>query len=195
MDGFERRRLQKMDAILDAALELFKQYGYNKVSVSEIAEKASVSQVSIYNFFISKDNLKAVLIDKLWDEYYASMIGVVEGSGSVRFKLNRLFYTILDFVRKNSMGLLVDTIKMRMETERLNGDGQFKHLQQMTIGLVEQGKRDGAIRASISTQVVVSYLEIMRFYLVNSADVVTQFEGKPELLEALIDLFLDSIFI
>ena len=50
MDGFERRRQNKKNSILKASLKLFKQYGYNKVSVAEIAKEASVSQVSIYNY-------------------------------------------------------------------------------------------------------------------------------------------------
>ena len=55
MDGFERRRQNKKNSILKASLKLFKQYGYNKVSVAEIAKEASVSQVSIYNYFKSKE--------------------------------------------------------------------------------------------------------------------------------------------
>ncbi|PAM95610.1 TetR family transcriptional regulator, partial [Flavobacterium sp. IR1] len=57
MDGFERRREQKKQQILGAALELFMEYGIQKVSISEIAKKANVSQVTIYNYFESKHNL------------------------------------------------------------------------------------------------------------------------------------------
>src|SRR5690554_5735283 len=72
MDGFERRREQKKKDILQAALDLFMKYGTQKVSVSEIAKKANVSQVTIYNYFESKDLLiNEVLkyyIDKVWNE-------------------------------------------------------------------------------------------------------------------------------
>ena len=57
MNGFEKRRLKKKNSILIAALTLFKQYGYRKVTVAEIADKASVSQVSIYNYFKSIEYL------------------------------------------------------------------------------------------------------------------------------------------
>src|SRR5690606_34358705 len=58
--------------ILDAALALFMKQDVHKVSVAEIAEKAKVSQVTIYNYFESKDNLvKQVIkyyVDQVWEE-------------------------------------------------------------------------------------------------------------------------------
>jgi AcrR family transcriptional regulator len=63
MDGFEKRCQNKKEAIM-ASLELFEKFGYNKVTVAEIAKRASVSQVSIYNFFESKENLKKELLNK-----------------------------------------------------------------------------------------------------------------------------------
>lgn len=39
MDGFQKRRQNKKEAILTASLELFKEFGYNKVTVAEIAKE------------------------------------------------------------------------------------------------------------------------------------------------------------
>ncbi|MBM4448805.1 MAG: TetR family transcriptional regulator, partial [Chloroflexi bacterium] len=40
MNGFERRKEQKKDSIRQAALELFQAYGFKKVSINDIAQKA-----------------------------------------------------------------------------------------------------------------------------------------------------------
>ena len=73
MNGFERRKEMKKNSILEAALALFIKYGINKVPVSEIAKEANVSQVTIYNYFESKDNLISEVIifyvNKVWAEY------------------------------------------------------------------------------------------------------------------------------
>ena len=47
MDGFERRKEQKKESIRRAALELFQNYGFKKVSVNDIAERAGVSQIEL----------------------------------------------------------------------------------------------------------------------------------------------------
>lgn len=51
-----------MQSILQTAIELFSVWGIKAVSIAEIAQKANVSQVSIYNFFGSKDNLAKQVI-------------------------------------------------------------------------------------------------------------------------------------
>lgn len=75
MNGFERRKAQKKKRILEASLDLFLKYGIQKVSVVEIAKEAEVSQVTIYNYFGSKEDLIQEVIvfyvDKIWEEYEA----------------------------------------------------------------------------------------------------------------------------
>jgi len=75
VDGFERKKEQSKKAIIEASLELFRLHGFKKVSISEIARAADVSQVTIYNHFGSKDGLvrevvKALLrkvMDRAWE--------------------------------------------------------------------------------------------------------------------------------
>lgn len=57
MDGYERRKQKKMEQIYSASLELFFKYGFQKVSVNEIAHKAEVSPATIYNYFGTKEKL------------------------------------------------------------------------------------------------------------------------------------------
>ena len=57
MKGFERRKEQKRESILRAALELFQSFGFKRVSISEIARRAGVSPVTIYNHFGNKQGL------------------------------------------------------------------------------------------------------------------------------------------
>lgn len=73
MNGFERRKQQKKAIILQTALKLFMEKGPQKVAVTDIAKQAGVSQVTIYNYFGSKDDLiDAALIlytDQIWEEF------------------------------------------------------------------------------------------------------------------------------
>ena len=47
--------LKKKQAIIQAALQLFKEKGFKETSIKSIAEVAEVSPVSIYNYFGSKE--------------------------------------------------------------------------------------------------------------------------------------------
>lgn len=57
MNGYERRKQKKMEQIFGASIELFFKYGFQKVSVNEIADKAKVSPATIYNYFGTKEQL------------------------------------------------------------------------------------------------------------------------------------------
>ena len=76
MNGFERRKEQKKANIRRAAIELFQRYGFERVSVYDIAREAHVSHVTIYNHFGSKDGL-------VQDVIKTAISGLVEMSRSI----------------------------------------------------------------------------------------------------------------
>ena len=57
MNKYELRTNKKKEAIIHSALELFSTNGFQNTSIKQISDKAQVSQVSIYNYFGSKDAL------------------------------------------------------------------------------------------------------------------------------------------
>ena len=56
MNQYQKTTEKKKQAIIQAALRLFKEKGFKETSIKSIAEAAEVSPVSIYNYFGSKDN-------------------------------------------------------------------------------------------------------------------------------------------
>ena len=68
MNKYEIRTNNKKNSIINATIQIISKKGYNNTSIKEIAAKAMVSQVSIYNYFGSKENLtiealKTIVID------------------------------------------------------------------------------------------------------------------------------------
>lgn len=73
MNGFERRKQNKIEQIYSSSFELFSKYGFQKVSVNEIAQNAKVSPATIYNYFGTKEKLYADTLmnwmDKQLEQY------------------------------------------------------------------------------------------------------------------------------
>src|SRR2546427_3257980 len=58
------RGQDRRDAILAAATELFAQRGYDATSISAIARAAGIAKSVIYDYFASKANLYAVIVER-----------------------------------------------------------------------------------------------------------------------------------
>ncbi len=71
----QTRSIQKKEKILDAALKLFCEKGYNKTTTNEIAKTAGVNIASLYSYFEDRDTIFYEILDryhkqfaKLYDE-------------------------------------------------------------------------------------------------------------------------------
>jgi AcrR family transcriptional regulator len=53
----ERRKLETRQGLLEAALALFREKGYNEATVEEITERADVAKGTFFNYFPSKEAL------------------------------------------------------------------------------------------------------------------------------------------
>jgi len=64
--------MDKRSDILEAAAALFAQFSLKRVTVDEIAEKASVSKATIYKYFDSKEEVFIQVVkaesQQLWDQ-------------------------------------------------------------------------------------------------------------------------------
>jgi AcrR family transcriptional regulator len=58
--------------IIQAALELFAEYGFDRTSVGMIAKRANISQGLMYNYFTSKEALLQAIFQRGWVDVQAS---------------------------------------------------------------------------------------------------------------------------
>ena len=57
---------RKREAILQAAIQQFREFGFEASSMDKIAAKAEVSKRTVYNHFPSKDDLFAAILLQMW---------------------------------------------------------------------------------------------------------------------------------
>ncbi len=191
MDGFERRRQNKKNSILIAALTLFKQYGYSKVTIAEIAGKASVSQASIYNYFENKETLKQKLLMKLIDDYHYEITNIVESNDSIELKLEKLLISMTDIV-KTSSKFLTESIENDTSVDEYLVEKRAK-IKESIVKFFEEGKKKEIIDDSVSTDALITYIEIFEYYFNNNPKVASKFENNPELYVEVHSLFLKGI--
>jgi AcrR family transcriptional regulator len=96
-----RKRLtaeQRREAILDAALEVFAQRGFNGSSIDEIAHAAGVSKALIYEHFPSKRDLHVSLLERHTQEIFERLAESAATSDPGEVRLRAGVDAFLDFV-------------------------------------------------------------------------------------------------
>lgn len=76
-EEFSRGRIDKRQAILDAAFRVFAEQGYDQASVDEIAAAARVAKATIYNHFGDKESVLRDLITSEADRALADHLAIV----------------------------------------------------------------------------------------------------------------------
>ena len=94
MDGFARRKEQSKEDIRMAAWELFSQFGVDKVSMTDVARKAGVSQATIYNNFDNKEALAREFVTTMVESLVSNVQEIVVSEHTYREKMTAFFQFI-----------------------------------------------------------------------------------------------------
>jgi TetR/AcrR family transcriptional regulator len=78
------------DRILQSALDLFTQKGYDATSVREICEAARITKPTLYHFYKSKGGVYHALVDGALEPFRRTLLVELEGPGSAAVRLKRV---------------------------------------------------------------------------------------------------------
>jgi len=144
----------KADRILDAALTVFAARGYQSATIQEISKSAKVSDGTIYEYFENKEDLLFSTLERQFQNNLDSLDELFEVRTPLR-KLKRFMRNHFTIYLAHPVFLkifLFDAIyNPRFYTSKAYPP--FKHYIESVYEILEEGKRDGSIRAEIDNRV------------------------------------------
>ena len=192
MNGFEQRRNEKKKAIMKAALALFDQYGFDKVTVTEIAEKAHVSKVSIYKYFESKGNLRRMIIKDILEESTAKIKTLIEKKTDFVEKIEEYIQIRTWYFGKYGLDFIFEAVEsdpiLRKQFNDFNASNK-----QLVMVFIDKGKRSGVFSPDVSDDAIEIYIDMVQTYLMHNKEIRDRIEHNPELVKELNMLFMDGI--
>lgn len=141
-------------------------FGIRRVSVAEIAKTANVSQVTIYNYFGSKDKLVdevvVYYIEEIWNEYQE----ILDSDIHISEKIKQIIFN-----KTTSASSINEEIYNYILKDFSSGTGSYieefytnKALPEL-IKLFDEGKQQGYIDSTISNEAILIYIQMFREYL------------------------------
>jgi len=79
----QTRAIERVNKILDTAAEIMADPNCEKVTTHLIADRASVSVGSVYQFFPNVESVKIALIERLLDQYYDRFDAIISANSDI----------------------------------------------------------------------------------------------------------------
>lgn len=139
----ERKKLNQQYGIIRAALDLFREKGYDDTAVSEIAQRADISYTTFFNYFPSKDNL----LTAIQEMEIKDLTEVAE----LRFRDESSMAVVLEGVYKewvydslNNRNTIIRIQEQQMQQQ--HEAPFFTALEQLLNGIVMRGIENGEFK-------------------------------------------------
>ena len=161
MNQYQKTTEKKQQAIIQAALRLFKDKGFKETSIKSIAEAAEVSPVSIYNYFGSKDNLITLCVNDLFEEITQQAEDILKSNLAFNTKLDQA----LDLCQEKMSQQISDYFQDKMVE-----DSVFSTLLTKAItakkgdiyrAYIHLGKAEGLIAEDLSTELILNVMDAL----------------------------------
>lgn len=193
MDGFARRTELKKQAIIEATSEILLEKGCTHLKIEDIAKKANVSQVTIYNYFGSKKNL----VRKVFKRYMNDRFNTYKQLISEEKPFPEIVRTIM-LERKNYSNMLTgeelsDIYEEDSELKEFFEELYHSKTIPLLLQFIQKGKEKGYIRKEISDEAVLFYLDAMKTMIDHNMQELMNKPNIEELSDQLFDMFFYGI--
>jgi TetR/AcrR family fatty acid metabolism transcriptional regulator len=152
--------LDKRDAILRAATEVFARRGFFQSQVADVARVAGVAAGTVYLYFRSKDDLLVTLFDRTMKEALAEGRAALSNVADPAERLRRLARLHLERVGRDRDLAIVFQVELRQSTKFME---QFSssYLREY-LGLIREtvvaGQSAGLFRSSLNATIAAKVL-------------------------------------
>ncbi|PRO41637.1 TetR/AcrR family transcriptional regulator [Bacillus sp. LLTC93] len=170
----------KQQSILDAALKLFANRGYDGITIPMIAREAKVGTGTLYHYFKSKEELINYLFQSSVEKFKNTMLGnFTSSAGDVREQFRYLFFQMVQFSKENHALLFIDShVNQYYLNEKSNK--LFNDFLELLKELLENAKDRGFIcNLPSDALIAIVYGAFVRLYKIIEAG---QLEESEELI-------------
>jgi len=153
--------------ILMKADELFRQYGFGKTTVADIAQELGMSPANIYKFYASKDAIVQASADRSLTLIRQKVSSVVQARQSVQKRLEGIVLVVFRFHQdlfRNERQIFKMVIQAHEEAwQSIENYNAF--LFQTVKELLEEGMASGELRSVDSSALTTALLDALHLAL------------------------------
>lgn len=152
--------------IMNASVKIFASKGYEKTSITDIAQDSKVPEPTIYRLCGSKENILLLIYERFWQKVLNDIKGVVESKwGEDAIEKLRKVLTIAEKIVSEDMSITKIVLTTRIlppekitDTEQQERRLKIREMNRESLKLIDKiitaGQDDGKITNKLKSQVI-----------------------------------------
>lgn len=160
---------QTKNQILDSAVKVFSNKGFNAARLTDIAESAGVTRGAVYWHFRDKSEIFEAVSEKFFGEYLQLIEGVDEKNLTPIQKVEEILWQVLARSQENqnmfkimrAQVLFFERIGTSIEDAFPNIDAILKKLTHQIQKIIANGQTAGELRTDISPAGMAAYIQAL----------------------------------
>ncbi|MBS3898434.1 MAG: TetR/AcrR family transcriptional regulator [Dethiobacter sp.] len=178
---------EKKGRILVAAMDIFGERPYDQVKIEDIAERAGVGKGTIYEYFVSKEELFAAILEAGFNEYFMALVAAAVPSLSATAKLQAVFGRHLSFISQHAAAariILSERPASRSEIHEAMVN-RYMRLGRFLEELLQEGMTAGEFRpvdTAIVAQAIIGIFSTLLVFVLFAEQAADAMEKNAEKL-------------
>jgi TetR/AcrR family fatty acid metabolism transcriptional regulator len=148
------RRINRMDAIMNAAQKVFAEKDFHQARISEIAKLVGISDATVYEYFQNKEDILLSLAAKRFDTYLLDVSNVFEIKDPAR-KLRRLIKYHFGIFLSEREFLKIFLLQLQLNRCFYGSKAfdAFRSYYGVIEDVIQEGKEAGIFSSAVNTRV------------------------------------------
>lgn len=180
----EKKKLQVLNTLVDVAMKLFLEKGFENTTIVEITETADVATGTFYNYFQSKEDLLRYVLTQKIDEVKSSLEELNQSSITPREKITQMLSIAGKMYEDDQQ--FFSLCSSNLILKQPPHDSRFKDI---LVNIIQEGQKNGDFRKHIPAEIVIEMFVALMTSSINSRSQIPFTEN----LNYKLVLFLDGL--
>ena len=193
MNGFEKRASLIKEKIMKTTLDMLRTSDPKKIRIADISKLANVSQVTIYNYFGSKEALLREVFMNYFDKAIRDFEQYMNEGHSLKEKIEHIIFLEKTSYKDFPPGLIKELL---IEDHELSSYIEEKYREitiPLTIRIIEEGKESGEIAEDVSTPNVLAFIQLYMNQYKTILEMAQKSGDMDKFLEGMVDMFFYGV--
>ena len=193
MNGFEKRANLIKEKIMKTTLDMLRTSDPKGIRIADISKMAKVSQVTIYNYFGSKEALLREVFKNYFDKVIRDFEEYMNEGHSLKEKIEHIIFLEKESYKDFPPGLIKDLLIEDQELSRYIEEQYRERAIPLTVRIIKEGKDSGEISEHVSIENVLAFIQLYMNQYETILEMAQKSGDMDNFLEGMVDMFFYGV--